>query len=650
MSSASATFLCEILLLSVGLGLAGVASVRSLPLPRLGRFCFGIAATPFVAGAAILLATLIWPRLPQPVAAFVPAGLGAVLVFALRRQPVAQARWRRILRSPAAVVLLIGVAAVAILLATRLVFYAQQPFGNSDALQYLNEAKDFVRHRDFFDIAGMRGSADGVLRGDPHGALWIGYLASAMLWIGNGSVIADPVLLQLPFQISLIFYFCAVAAAASAFRRRYAVPAALLTAVAVPELFGVTFGGNRDAFRLAGLLLLVAFLLAHLRPGLRDSMRVPAALIAAGAGAAAVQGHALALMLTPATVAAWLLVIMLARQPSMRAMALTAAIAAGCLAGAWHVVQAYAETGSLLGDNVAAAELTKGTPYEHGVRVRDETRIGVGADPLLRFRDAVVRGHGWPSAVAVAVLLIAIVRLTWFRAGDAMQWRRRAAEWRVAFIAAWFGVNTLLLFGALDVGSLRLGAWSSLNPRYNMQWHLAAALIVAWCIAVALSRLSARDMDSRWALAPIAAGVLGAGTVLYVAQTWGLYSTPAYWRLREELNSRMRTLPSFCRVLAEDSGITFYAERPVVQIYSKPELDLLRARNASALAALLTERQFCAVVLYDGLYIDKAGPNTPFMQLLAGGLFERYDATPWRIYIRCRASPSDRPLGPACKP
>jgi len=624
----------ELLLVAAGLGLAAVASPSSIPLPRFGRFAFGVAATPFVVGSTLLLTTLIWPGIPTRMLAFAPCLLGLGLVALNLRKAgslIPVTRSIRISRDPLWLLQLAGIAIVVSLVGVRLAYYLQQPTGNSDGLQYLEQAKDFVKHRNFFEISGIWGRPDGTLRGDAHGSLWIAYLASGLSWgVANGHL-ADETLIRLPFQASLVLFLPAVIAFASALRPRYIVFLSILASLAVPNLFGASIGGDRDAFRLSGLLLLAAFLLAHLRPGISRGSRPSVWILAATLSAFAVQGHGLAQILVPLTVAIWFLVALIARLPVLRSTLVSGAAAIGFLIGASHVIGAYYSTGSVMGDNVISNQQVQGTVYEKGIIDRDAARVGEGGDWVVRLGITVTRDHGWPSMVGLLVLLSGAA----FLAKRSSSKRPLAViEWRPVLVGAWFFMNSLLLLGAFDIGSMQLGAWTVMNPRYAMQWYLAAALLAAWGIGAAISAVEAYNHSLGRSLGIVSILVLSLGTALLITRTWLYYPTPGYINLTQKLNAAAQGLPSSCRILSEDTGVSFYAERPVVQLYDKSQRTLLQAKDAITLDRLLAERNLCAVVLYTGLYIDMAGPDTPFTQLLGSEVFTRVDALPWRIYLR----------------
>jgi hypothetical protein len=619
----------ELILLALGLGIASLGLPKALPLPAAGRFAFGITATPFVVGTIILFVTFVWPGVPSSLLALAP-GLVALPLLWFYRSLIVWLAHRvsyASFRDPVVIVLLIGVLGTGLLIALRIMYFAQEPLGNSDAMQYLQEAKHFAALRSFFDLAGMRGLEDGTLRGDPHGPLWIAWLASALVWETNAAGDFTKTLVRLPFEASFLIFFTSVAAFASAFRSKYYVLAALLACIAIPRLYGTITAGDRDSFRLAALLLLASYLLAHLRPNLSRVTNISAAVIGAAVTAFAVQGHGLALVLVPIMLAAWCVVVLLGRFPLHGALVLLVPVGFGFLIGSLQVIDAYWHTGSLMGDNVFEQDVTKGTAYGDSIGKRNDLRIGDGADPIWRMVLTVARDRGWPSIAAVFVVLSGfVVLLRRMMRGQGLT----IVQWRGILLGAWFVAYTLFVLGLFDIGRAHFGAWTIMNIRYSMQWHLAAALIAALGFAFVLARAKTRMP----LLAILLAFTLSLGTAILVMRTWEYYPTRAYENVSAILDGLVRPLRPSCRILAEDTGIGFYVERPVIQLYAKSERALLAANTPAKLDQLLSQRGFCVIVIYNGLYIDVAGPTTPFAQLLESKAFKRRDASPWRIYVR----------------
>jgi hypothetical protein len=629
-----ALYVAELLFVATGAGLAAILHPYILPLGRAGRFALGFALAPFLTGALILAVISAWPGVPSLILALVPGVFGVALIICsllrARRFPFLRCGTNR-LRNPVFVVQFTGLLIIAALIACRIIYYVQQPTGNSDSLQYLQEAKHLASVRDFFILSGIEGLADGSLRGDPHGPLWIAYLGSALVWAQATGAASGEVLVRIPFQATLTFFFVAVVAFASALKPKPVIFVALLACLAIPSLFGASIGGDRDAFRLSALLLLAAFLLAHLRPGLRRACTPLTLVVAAALAAFAVQGHGLSLIVVPLLIVIWAIIALMARLPLRRILLVCGAMAIGFAIGAAHVIGAYHATGSVIGDNVAAEQQVQGTVYEQAVQTRHEARIGNGNKIINRIGITLGRDYGWPSVIALGVFVLgSIFLMRRVMSGPSL----RIAEWRIVLVGVWFFGNSLFLLGVFDAGTMRFGAWTVLNQRYAMQWYLFAALLAAWGIARILSFLLVRGYARERNLVIFLLAALTLGTSLLIIKAWRIYPTPAYRVMADRLNAVARELSPSCHILSEDTGVNFYSEKPVVQLYSKQQRELLQASDAKTLDDLLKKRDFCIVVLYTGLYIDLAGNNAPLMRLLQSPAFRREDALPWRFYIR----------------
>jgi hypothetical protein len=630
--------------LALGLGWAGLSMPRLLPLPAYGRLAFGVAATPFVTATLLLALTLVAPGLPLAWHVVAPGALGLALLLALHRRGTSCLQMiRRIdLRAPVLWASIVATAIVMAVLAPRVGYYLTQPIGNSDALQYLAQARHLLLHRSFFMIAGIEGLADATLRGDAHGPLWIAYNAAALAWSGFAGT--DPgaqAAPRLAFLLSMLACLAGGVAVASAARMRGLALLVVLLILVVPQFPGVVIGGDRDAFRLTALLLLCAFLAAQATSRLRR-LGFAVALLGAVLGTWAMQGHALSLVLVPVTVASWCLCMLARGEASrVRTLILTSAVAAGFCLGALHVGIAYYRTGSLSGDNVDSAKVMAGTVYALGHAAREEARIGEGALLVSRLRISIERDGGWPSLAAILLAAVLTLRLGARSLAGQSQARslHRSGEMTGGLFAVWFLGQSLLLLGLFDTASYRLSDWTVLNARYAMQWYLFAALLVAWGLAAAASLLSNRLREARRgamaaALLPATLLLTSTASAAILAKRWLYFPTSAYVAVSSKLNAIVAALPPSCRAVSEDTGLGFHADRPVLQLYSKHLRELVQETDTEALLRKLDDRHICAVVLYNGLYVDTAGPGTPFAKLLNSPAFQLQDAAPWRIYVR----------------
>ncbi|MBR1203943.1 MULTISPECIES: hypothetical protein [unclassified Bradyrhizobium] len=615
-----------------------------LPIPPLGRIAFGVATTGFFTASLLLLLTLVAPGLALGGHASAPFIVGLGVLVALWKRPAPRGpKNPHALRDPVVLASAAAILMVACIIVPRIWFYGGQLTGNSDAMQYLAEARQLLSHRSFFDASGVGGLADGSLRGDPHGLLWPAYNASALVWSGlGGAGLSDEMVPRVAFQLTIISYIAAGVALGSAARLRGLAILVPLLILVVPLIEGGAIDGSRDAFRLTALLLLCTFLVAQWQDGMRHSGGA-AATLGVALGSWAMQGHALSIVLVPLIVAPWTLLSASFRLPPTRIALITVAVALGFCLGGLHVAVAYYMTGSLTGDNVDAAQVTAGTVYAHGVELRDAARIGEGANLASRLSTSFARDCGWPS-IAALVTLFAMFPLYFVRrvsARDGSDVRSVTIDWRIgAMFAAWFLSQTLLLLGAFDTEHYKLSSWTVLNARYAMQSYMFAALLVAWGIATVPAALTSTSTSKvrrdTWTGIALSLAIIGVAivTTSILAKRWAYYSTSGYQAVAKQLNALTASLPPTCRILAEDTGINFLAQRPVLQLYSKYMRDLLVERDKEELQHKLDRRDICAVVLYSGLYVDMAGPTAPLLELLAPPNFKMYGVGAWRIYVR----------------
>jgi hypothetical protein len=162
---------------------------------------------------------------------------------------------------------------------------------------------------------------------------------------------------------------------------------------------------------------------------------------------------------------------------------------------------------------------------------------------------------------------------------------------------------------------------------------MMAALLLATFLTAIILGIEDQHKPRRF-IAYVGIIVLSAWQMHILTQTWTMHAQGGYRDMTAKLNDLSELLPAECRILSEDTGVNFYAQRPVIQLYSKTQRPILHAKTAAEIDQLLSERHLCAVVLYSGLYIDIAGAETPLMQTLESKLFTRHEHLTWRIYMR----------------
>jgi hypothetical protein len=439
-------------------------------------------------------------------------------------------------------------------------YYLTQPIGDSDTLQYLAQSRQMLAEG---VIPGMDGLSDGSLRGDMHGALWPAYLAAPH---------SDPVMSNTVIRTSIFFAFASFAAAviavSSVFRMRYLPILALLVMVSVPYIGHSFMGGWRDAFRLANMLLLGALLLAHI--GNRRDLCWYEGLLALLITAAAVQGHGISTVLVPAMVASWAVMAFCTNTAPLRVVLLSSASAMGFVLGVAHLLHSYYATGNLIGDNVIASVQVVGTAYADAIAIRDAERIGEGGSIKGRVLIAIGRDGGWPSIAGMLAGLLGLIYLVRRR------WLKRDACFVMLFV--WWGVNTLFVLGAFDLGGMEFGAWTALNPRYAMQWYMMAALLLATFLTAIIMIVEGQHKPHSF-IAYVLVMAISGWQLHALAHTWTMHSHGGYSDMTAKLNDLSKSLPDDCRILSEDTGVNFYTLRPVIQLYSKPQREILHAKT-----------------------------------------------------------------------
>lgn len=666
----------------VTIALAGIALSlpRQIALPRVARIAAAAAIVPYALAGWTVAATAIVPGLPAAVVAFAPA-LAAILVIAATARKlwrdVVVASWRALAkaRSTRIWATAIGAAIVLAALAQPIAYRISQPVGGSDALQYLDQAERLAETRDFRSYPGFRGLDDGSLRGDIHGPAWPAYLAHALM--ANAAAtgeVGPPRDLAVRAALSLTFLstFIAIGAVTFAFRGLLLAPLfAVLIFLTTSHVDYILSDASRDGFRVVPILVMIALLIGQLRH--RSIARDPltCVVLLALVAIAVVNGHTLATVEVPLIVAAWLVLANWRKLTLLPSFLVLAALGVGALAGGFHYVQAYLETGSPWGSNVIAEHALEGTPYESALGGVHDPRISGGTsalgmawtilardlgqlaggilvsaylfwrfaarDPRLPFRDAGVQ------LVSLATLAMAALFLVLGQSSALRLTYSAAANFRYLFV--WNALSSIALAVFVDATLQRLlvserlrAGWRRTEPklRYALAAVRRAARPLTFAItalaraAIVLAKAAWVSIVAAWDATnrrPTLAINLCLAVVAVAAAAWILTRDTWYrdgsWARDGllELGEMSSLLPAGCRYMTDSDLLPYYLKAPPFKLYSAPSRALFSAPNPDAVRELMRENNICfSATLWD-LYLEKAGRDTPIMRFLTD---ERY--------------------------
>lgn len=479
-------------ILALSLGHFAITLPRQMQVPRGARFAIGVALTPYVIGAWVIVVTTLVPGAPRALMAF---GAGIVATpYLLRVAPrlwhrILVAAWRGMSGRP---LRLVAVASGAVLLLGIMqpaVFQIAQPVSGSDASHYLAEAKGLANTRDFRTYTGFEGAPDGSVRATTHGPSFSTYLASPLAANAIATGVAGPrqdLATRIALVATFVLLFVAVYALASSVSEPWLTPPLTISIFLTTwSLSYILVAASRDPFRITPMLCLIALLTGQLR---RSSIRRrPASVgsLLALSAAAVVSGHSLALVELPAVMAAWLVAWTGRLRKNIPAILLVlCAVGAGAALGGSHYAAAYYKHRSLTGDNTIAENALVGTPYEPALRMRHDPRVGNDLSPAglvvrVLSRDPVQLLAGTFLACVLAALFArsAIRRRPGWAGIDRGVLFAAVATVAVAFV--------YLVAGQLAGSNLTYSA--AVNFRYVFLWNVLASLMIAVAIVRALA-------------------------------------------------------------------------------------------------------------------------------------------------------------------
>jgi hypothetical protein len=633
----------------VALALVGPALAlgRQMALPRVARIAFAVAIVPNVLGTWTVGITTLIPGLPSAVVAFAPAVIATVVILLFWRtlwRGIAVAAWNAV-RAPAGAALAIialGSAVFVALLFEPVTYRVSQPVRGSDALQYLDQAVFLAETRDLWAYPGFRGTDDGSLRGDIHGPVWPAYLAHALMSNAVATGMPGPpadLAARMALAASFLSLIAAIAAAALTFRNLLIAPLlACLAFVLTSHTDYILDSSSRDAFRVAPLLCLVALLVGQLKHA--SILRYPLAAggLLAATAFGAVGGHTLATVEAPVIVAAWLAVANWWRRAPRLSLLVLAALAIGAVLGGGHFVLAYLETGSPWGSNVRADDALGGTPYESALGLVHDPRIAAGTTTFGLMWTILSRD---PLQLAFGTIVGAYFFLRFARRGAGAVWN----DVGLPFVGLSTALIAFLLLFAGNLGGLGLTYSAAANFRYVYLWNALASVVISAALALAFAWLTGprgRELglelrritvsapavvwaaSARFRTRSVAAAAIIVAVVIAIAFP---VLNHAHWHREgqwtqdslRELKQINAMLPADCRYLTDSDLLGYYLPAHAMKLYSMPSRPLFEAVDSAAVDDFMAAHDICFAAIIPGLYLDKAGPDTPVMQYLTDG-------------------------------
>jgi hypothetical protein len=629
-------YLINLLLISLALGSLTFQLPRALPLPGHTRFLIGFCLAPFATGLWMLVlaavapgAGRVWFILPPPL-----LSIGVLLALARRIVPHGRRvlmkvrlshRWTFILTSLAAA----GVAGIVLI---KLITLAGRPVIGFDALQYLGETYTFAEKRSLASLNGFRDAPDGTRRGDIHGPLWPAFLAHSLLHTGDDHLgYPYDQATRAAFQVTMVYMGLSVLALAGALRQPGTGALALILLALAPQFGSVANSSGRDAFRIIPLMLLAA-LLAGLSPArLQRSFPVAAWFFLALFSALSLAGHALGALAVIGLFLAWWAwhLVMKTRWSSLVFAGL--AVGAGLILGGTHYIQAYLETGRLMGDQFYNDAALAGTPLEQANQKIEKDRLE-GTETLGQRVSLLLARDGY--RLSIPGLLAALFTIAWLLNLKSPHRRRPIVLFGLTVLA-----STLPVLGAFDLFGFKFSEWFVRNFRYAVHWYGFAAVLLAglltWGRSVA--EKSGNDRSGRawragFALFTISAAFLAIRTVntSWTISTW---EEAGFAEDIAMLQDTLEQLPEGKNLLLDDLKYNYYLGNRAVLLYSFPTWPLIQARSEGEAGQALDRLKIGSVALMEK-NISGWWDRIPLYDYLAGldGQYQKRSNGSLRVY------------------
>ncbi len=587
-------YLTNILLLSMAIGTMALMNPRLLSIPRLSRFLTGFCSAPFVLACSMLLVSALPISVPRLFFLLSPTIASLLVIFKYRKHfknmfsieiasiksDSSKCNMLKILYLSTAVVILIVIF--------KMLNNSLSPVVATDAAQYLSEALKFCKTLSIDSINGFRGFPDGTLRGNIHNFIWPAYLSHALI-ATDMSFLGYPFdyAARIAFQITIIYMLLSLIALSGLLKLKGVRPLSILVVLLVPHFEYVSYHFSRDAFRIIPLLLLTIVLIGSIHQLKTYKHFYKFLVLPLVAAFFCVGGHTLGILPMASIVLAWLLCALKLRRGAfrynIRILVIAMAVAIGTLIGGSQVIQAYIETGSIVGDAAYNDQAIAGTPLEKEYIVEQTERLKGTTNTLERVNLITSRDY---YVVSIGGLMTALIML--FR-----RWKDSSkSKTNPIFI-----ISIIVLINALTISDLfgwagfSLTKWYVMNMRYQLHFYPFSSICIAAFIVGLYAEykpviLKNSNTSVRRALfaAPLALIIFFSLTTVVIK--WGQRDPAA---ITEYLYQTLDPIEaaasehSVQNILLDDMRYNYYLNSSAVLMYTKPTWPIIKATSANQL-------------------------------------------------------------------
>jgi hypothetical protein len=621
-----ALYLGQWAMVTLALATAAISWPQAFGMRVLPRAIVAAAMTPHVLALLVLLIPLVWPGAPGMAFLVLPAILSIATLAVLRRSLLEMAgrmlrlsrRWGR---NPHAIIVGLGVAAVAAILIQLTVVNTTGPATGHDIQVYLSEAKVFAENRTLASIPDFHAEPGEVAKTHPHQFLWQAYLAQALMAtdgaIGFPDDLTARVALHLPFLILGVMAIALSLVAVPGWTAVLALPLLLF----VEPLHLVLNSFSVDAFRTLPLLALVALLLTTI--GRRGELPWSRFFLIGTAAAFTAASH---------TVNVAFLIILYVSLPLLWAAQRIA------FASMWRIgvvslllssttiiyyLDNWMQYGTPFGFGFAYI-VYRGTPLweafsESGRWTKHEGLVSAVIDLAKAY------GPGLTAAAILSALILLVLSIRW-------RLVRRIGALGVMFTTL-VAVSLLPIYGEVSLQGALLS-----NSRYGLSIFALAPVLIASGIGLALHACGRAIRPLRlWPAIPTALVALPlAYKAVGEARNWSLHSPEfqiQYLQSNEALMASLAdSLPEGAHWIASRFTPTYIAKRKPIYLYGIRGSALLHAETKVEVERILDEMNVRMVALY--FFREDWYPRTDLYRALS----QRTDIKPiisgyWHVYI-----------------
>ena len=474
-------FLIQFAIIGVATGIFLMKNPRFFPLSRYSRFFAGFAITPYLLGLWVMLLSFFNFGKFEFLYTW---GLSiiAMLYLIIKGRRFFNNIWKDfgkyVLKKGIYVRIVITICLIILATTMLIKFDAALKYPNApvDYLQYMTEARDFMKTKKFQDIPEFWSQPESTRLSFMHGFVYQAYLGQGLLF-SKSEKLGFPYdhASRLAFIMTIVTMLLSVgilAYNASENEKWVSAIISIMLLISIPCCNNVYTSFSRDAFRITPLFLLVS-LLVSLKPHRFAGYRhIFIALSVFFLVAMTCMGHAFGLFLSALTICGWCIAWIYIYRNKLHLKAIYFVLVAALLGFAWgsqSYLRAFLIKGILPSSSNISSNIFKGTVFEKNLA--DQVLASLGGkyswyETMTTITQYLDKPLFWASLIMISLFIIMSI----FQCFSRDQKRSFTILGTIAFTSSLLWIGVFDFFPVSGFLGITMSQLFARNSRYILGW------------------------------------------------------------------------------------------------------------------------------------------------------------------------------------